>query len=78
MVVAVAVNEYGFRAIILSVTIAALFTMWMEKSEPPVKIVPYCKVYERIAKKHPRTGEWMFGWGEHYGLCDRQDKYFEI
>lgn len=68
------------RAVILSATIAALVTLWMDKPPPPVKDnqVPYCVIDEKVAMKHPLTGEVLIGWGKGYGPCSLQDIYREI
>ncbi len=68
------------RAIILSATIAALVVLWMDEPPKPVKDnqVPYCVIDERVARKHPLTGELMVGWGKGYGPCSLQDIYREI
>lgn len=67
------------RAIILSATAAALVTLWMD-SPAPVKDnqTPYCVIDERVAMKHPLTGEVVIVWGKSYGPCSLQDSYREI
>jgi hypothetical protein len=77
------------RAIVLSATLAALFTFWMQPEQrkyypgqgeiPLLEInqVDYCVVDMRFASKMP-DGEYRFGWGDGYGPCKLQDKFFEI
>lgn len=67
------------RAVILSATIAALVTFWMDQPAP-VKDnqEPYCLIQYKAAQRHPLTGEWMTGWAQGYGPCRLQDSYREI
>jgi hypothetical protein len=68
------------RAIILSATIAALVTMWMDQSAPfkATKSADYCLIDYKAAGRHPLTGERVEFWTQGYGTCDLQDKFFEI
>jgi len=67
------------RAIILSATVAAMVTLWMD--EPmPVKaavVVPYCIIDFKAAGKDI-FGNVVVGWTRGYGLCSLQDKFFQI
>lgn len=67
------------RAIILSATIAALVSLWMDKP-PPVKAAPvvaYCVIDYKAAGKDI-FGNVVTGWARGYGPCSLQDKFFEI
>lgn len=64
------------RAVILSATIAALVTFWMDQPAP-VKDnqEPYCPIDERAAVTHPMTGETVIVWVKRYGPCRLMDRY---
>jgi hypothetical protein len=66
------------RAIVLAATIAALFTMWMDRPAPVKSVeVPYCVISEKVAGRDA-DGEWHTGWARGYGPCSRQDIYRQI
>lgn len=67
------------RAVIFSATVAALVVVWRDQPKPVQTVqVAYCVIDQRVAGKHPITGEWVFAWAQMYGPCDQQDKFFEI
>jgi hypothetical protein len=68
------------RAVILSATIAALVTLWMDQPAPfkATKPADYCLIDYKAVAKHPLTGERVEFWTQGYGTCDLQDKFFEI
>lgn len=78
------------RAVLLSATIAALFSMWMHQPDgrkyypgqgeiPLLQIsqVDYCVIDMRFASKMP-NGEYRFGWGDGYGPCYLLDRYENV
>jgi len=67
------------RAVVLSATIAALLTLWMDKPKPPKKItqVDYCQVDLRVAVKD-ELGNWRFGWGSMFRPCSELDRYENV
>lgn len=66
------------RAVILSLTIAALIMLWTEPAPPPPKVAavtPYCVIDYLAAQRHPLTGEWVTGWAKGWGPCKFLDRY---
>ena len=67
------------RAVILAATMATLFCLWMDRPAPVKAVqVDYCLNDFRVARKHPLTGEWQYGWGKGYGLCSENDSFHDI
>ena len=67
------------RALILAATFATLFCLWMERSTPVKSVqTDYCLNDVRIARRHPETGEWQYGWGKGYGPCSEHDAFENI
>ncbi len=67
------------RDAVLTATILTLILI-ADNQPRPVKDnqVPFCVIDEKVAMKHPLTGEVLVGWGKGYGPCDQQDIYREI
>lgn len=66
------------RAVVLSATIAALLTLWMDKPKPPkITQVDYCQVDMRVAVKD-ELGNWHFGWGSMFRPCAELDRYENV
>lgn len=66
------------RDLVLTLTILALIFMAANQN-PTSRMVQtdYCVIDMRVAGKHPLTGEWIYGWGQGYGPCNQQDKFFD-
>ena len=66
------------RAVLLALTIAALFCMWGDRPAPSRMVeVPYCPIEYRAAVKD-ELGAWHFGWAQSYGPCVLMDSFEQI
>jgi hypothetical protein len=77
------------RAIVLSATLAALFTLWMQpeqrkyypgQGEIPLIVndpIDYCWITFKQAFQD-KFGIWHFGFGPGYGRCELLDRYEDV
>ena len=64
------------RSLVLTLTILAIIFL-AANQPPPARMVevPYCVVDFRAAGKD-QFGVWHYGWGEGYGPCHLQDRFY--